>query len=80
MFMLYEPNLKNTMLDVLEDKVSSIANCIVDLNDSGYTPNKRKLDILNWSMIMIDAFENIDVFSKEQQQKLDILYNKVLKL
>ena len=78
--MLYEPNLKQTMLDVLYNRMSGIAGCIQVLFDEGYIPNKNKITILNWSAILIDAYENIDVLSKEQQNKLDIIYNKVLKL
>ena len=78
--MLYEPKLKQAMLDVLEERMSGIADCIVALFDEGYIPNKNKTTILNWSSILIDAYENVDVLSKEQQEKLDRLYNKVLKL
>ena len=78
--MLYEPNLKQAMLDVLENRMSGIADCIQVLFDNGYIPNKNKMTILNWSAILIDAYENVDVLSKEQHDKLDIIYNKVLKL
>ena len=78
--MLYEPKLKQAMLDVLEERMSGIANCIQILFDNGYIPNKNKMTILNWSAILIDAYENVDVLSKEQQDKLDNLYNRVLKL
>lgn len=78
--MLYEPKLKQAMLDVLEERMSGIADCIQILFDNGYIPNKNKITILNWSAILIDAYENVDVLSKEQQDKLDNLYNRVLKL
>jgi hypothetical protein len=78
--MLYEPKLKQAMLDVLENRMSGIADCIQILFDNGYIPNKNKMTILNWSAILIDAYENVDVLSKEQQDKLDNLYNRVLKL
>lgn len=78
--MLYEPKLKQVMLDVLENRMSGIADCIQILFDNGYIPNKNKMTILNWSAILIDAYENVDVLSKEQQDKLDNLYNRVLKL
>ena len=68
------------MLDVLEERMSGIADCIQILFDNGYIPNKNKMTILNWSAILIDAYENVDVLSKEQQDKLDNLYNRVLKL
>lgn len=78
--MLYESNIKDAMLDVLENRMSGIADCIQVLFDNGYIPNKNKITILNWSAILIDAYENVDVLSKEQHKKLDNLYNKVLKL
>lgn len=78
--MLYEPNLKQAMLDVLEERMSGIADCITVLMDNGYIPNKNKMTILNWSAILIDAYENVDVLDLEQQHNLDNLYNKVLKL
>ena len=78
--MLYEPNLKQAMLDVLEERMSGIADCIQSLFDNGYIPNKNKMTILSWSSILIDAYENVDVLSEEQHNKLDNLYNKVLKL
>lgn len=78
--MLYEPKLKQAMLDVLEERMSGIADCIVALLDEGYIPNKNKTTIINWSAILIDGYENVDILTKEQQDKLDRLYNKVLKL
>lgn len=78
--MLYEPKLKQVMLDVLEERMSGIANCIVVLLEQGYIPNKNKTTILDWSSILIDAYENADVLSVEQHKKLDTIYNKVLKM
>ena len=45
--MLYEPKLKQAMLDVLEDRMSGIADCIQVLFAEGYIPNKNKITILN---------------------------------
>lgn len=78
--MLYEVKLKQTMLDILKNRVSGIAACIQALLNEGYIPNKNKITILNWASILIDAYQNIDVLTKEQHNKLDIIYNKVLKL
>ena len=80
MFMLYEPKLNQAMLAILQNRVAGIANCINALLQEGYIPNKNKYTIFNWSSILIDAYENIDVFTKEQQDKLDLLYNKILKM
>lgn len=78
--MLYDKELTNAMVGVLENRVPAIATHITALLEQGYIPNKNKTTILNWSTILIHAYENIDVFSKEQQNKLDVLYNRVLKL
>ena len=78
--MLYDEKLKKAMLDVLENRVSGIADTIQVLVNEGYAPNKNKSTILAWSSILIDAYENVDVLTKEQQNKLDIIYNKVLSL
>ena len=78
--MLYEKRLKEAMLDSLKDRLSSIADCIQVLLDNGYVPNKNKITILNWSSILIDAYENIDVLSEEQKERVDVLYNKILSL
>jgi len=78
--MLYDSELKQAMLGILENRVSGIADCIQSLLAEGYIPNKNKFTILNWSSILIDAYENVDILSEEQQKKLDVIYNKVLKL
>ena len=78
--MLHEDVLTDTMLDILNDRVSSIAGTIEALVNEGYIPNKNKSVILQWSIILIDAYENFNLFSEEQQNALDNIYNKVLKL
>lgn len=78
--MLYGEKLKDAMLDVLQHRISGIADSIQVLVNEGYIPNKNKNTILNWSSILIDAYENIHVLSKEQHEKLDRIYNKILKL
>lgn len=78
--MLYDDDLKDVMLGVLENRTSGIANCIEALFSEGYIPNQKKYDILSWSTVLIHAYENVNVLSKEQQDNLDRIYNKVLKL
>ena len=78
--MLYKSNNKSAMLDILKNRVSGVADCINALFEEGYIPNKNKYTILDFSSILIDAYENIDILSEEQHSKLDNLYNKVLKL
>ena len=78
--MLYDVEKKQNMLDTLNNRVSSIVDVCVALIQEGYIPNKAKQTKLSWTVIMIDAFENIDVLSVEQHNKLETLYNKVIAL
>lgn len=78
--MLYDAEKKQVMLDTLENRVSSIVDVCVALINEGYIPNKNKYNKLSWSIIMIDAFQNIDVLSVEQHNNLEELYNKVMML
>ena len=78
--MLYDEELKQTMLDVLEQRVSGIADSINALVEEGYVPNRNKKTLLDWNIILIHAYENVDIMTKEQQQNLDVIYNKVLKM
>ena len=77
--MMYESYLNKAMLDVLENRMSGIANSITVLIDKGYIPNKNKMTVLNWTPILIDAYENIDLLTEEQQIKLDKIYEKIIK-
>ena len=77
--MMYESYLNKAMLDVLENRMSGIADSITVLIDKGYVPNKNKMTILNWTPILIDAYENIALFTEEQQIKLDKIYEKIIK-
>lgn len=78
--MLYRSENKEAMLDILKERMSGIADCIMSLLDNGYIPNRKKYTIFDLISILIDSYENIDLFSEEQQAKLDNIYNKVIKL
>ena len=78
--MLYDADKKQEVLDTLNNRVSSIVDVCVALVSEGYLLNKNKTTKLSWSMIMIDAFDNIDVLSVEQHTDLEELYNKVMML
>lgn len=78
--MIYDRKLKEKILDILEDKISTTSNNVVVFLNEGYIPNKNKSIIINWASILTHAYENINVLTKEQHIKLDILYNKIIKL
>ena len=78
--MLYNVGNKESMLDTLNNRVSSIVDVCIALIEEGYIPNKNKNTKLSWSVIMIDAINNMDVFSVEQHNKIEELYSKVMAL
>ncbi len=78
--MLYNDETKQSALDALHDRVSSVVDISIALLSEGYIPNKNKAIKLQWSLVLIDAFENIDVLSVEQHTKLENLYSKVMGL
>lgn len=77
--MMYESYLNKTMLDILENRMSGIADFITVLINKGYIPNKNKITVLTWTPILIDAYKNIDLFNENQINKLDKLYNEIIK-
>ena len=74
---MYNDELRKTIITDLESKELSIVNTAVVLASQGYLVNKSKYIRLDWSSILLHAFENIDIFSKEQQNNIERLYNKV---
>lgn len=74
---MYNDELRNTILDDLESKVNSTISTCFALASQGYLVNKSKYIRLNWSSILLHAFENIDILNEEQQRKVELLYNKL---
>ena len=74
---MYDEAIKDIARNNLEQKVIGIVNTTVALAAQGYIINKAKQVKLDWSSILIHAFENIDVLSPEQQKSIEVLYNKI---
>lgn len=74
---MYNDELRKNIIDDLESKVISIVNTSIALASQGYLVNKSKHIRLDWSSLLIHAFDNIKVFSLEQQDKIEHLYNKI---
>lgn len=74
---MYNDVIKKNILDDLESKAMNIVNTSITLASQGYLVNKSKYIRLDWSSLLLHAFENIDIFSKEQQNNIERLYNKV---
>ena len=77
---MYDEQIRLVVLDALDNKTSSTASIIRHLDEQGYIPNKNKYVMLRFATMLTDAFDNIHIFSKEQQQNLERLFNKVISL
>lgn len=73
---MYNDELRKNIITDLESKELSIVNTTVVLASQGYVVNQSKYIKLNFASIILNAFENINVFSKEQQHKIELIYNK----
>lgn len=78
--MLYNVDLKNKIVDTLEDRVLTIVSVCIALTNEGYAPNKNKMVKLQWSSILIDAFDNINILNINQRKNIENIYNKVMAL
>ena len=74
---MYDEAIKNIAINNLEQKAIGIVNTTIALNAQGYIVNRRKQIKLEWSSILLHAFENIDVLTPEQQKSIEVLYNKI---
>lgn len=74
---MYDNKLQETIIDSLESKTIELVNASIVLASQGYLVNKTKRAKLEWSSILIHAFENIDVFSDEQKNQIEVVYKKL---
>ena len=74
---MYNDDLRKSIITDLESKELNVVNTVVVLASQGYVINQAKHTKLDWASIILNAFENINVFSEEQQHKIELLYNKL---
>ena len=74
---MYDNSLKDIAIRNLEQKAIGIVQTTVALTAQGYIVNRAKQTRLQWSSILLHAFENIDVLTPEQQNYIEVLYNKI---
>lgn len=74
---MYDDKIQNVIIDDLESKAISIVNTSIALASQGYLVNKSKHVRLDWSSILIHAFENINIFSDKQKHQIELVYNKL---
>lgn len=74
---MYDDGLKDIAIRNLEQKAIGIVQTTVALTAQGYIVNRAKQTRLQWNSILLHAFENIDVLTPEQQNYIEVLYNKI---
>lgn len=74
---MYDEALKDIAIRNLEQKTIGIVKTTVALTAQGYIVNKAKQNKLQWSSILLHAFENINILTPEQQRYIEVLYNKI---
>lgn len=74
---MYNDSFRNNIIDDLESKVMTIVDTSIALASQGYLVNKRKYIKLDWSSVLIHAFENINILKPEQRKNVELIYNKV---
>ena len=74
---MYDDGLKDIAIRNLEQKAIGIVQTTIALTAQGYIVNRAKQTRLQWSSILLHAFENIDVLTPEQQNYIEVLYNKI---
>lgn len=75
---MYDEAISNKIVDALEQKALNVVTTTVALIAQGYVVNRAKKVSLEWSSILLHAFENIAIFSDSQQQNIEHLYNKLM--
>lgn len=70
----------NQITDEVFEKELDVAKIIAILTEEGYIPNKNKEQKLQWSVILLGAFNNIRLFSQDKQNKFIDFYIKLNRL
>lgn len=75
---MYNNDLKNTIIENLEQKEVTICKTVASLSAQGFVVNKSKYNKIKFCSILIHLFENINVFTKEEQKEIESMYNKFI--
>ena len=74
------PTQQNEITGNVFEKQLDIAEVMAKLTEEGYIPNKNKEQKLQWTVILLGAFNNIRLFSQDKQDKFINFYIKLNRL
>lgn len=76
---MYDDVITNEVINNLEQRALNVVKATIALTAQGYVVNRAKKVTLEWSSILLHAFDNIAIFSDTQQQSIEHLYNSLIK-
>lgn len=77
---MYNDKIRKSIISDLENKAMDVVKTSIALASQGYLVNRKKYIKLDWTSLLLSAFENIDILSDEQQHNIELLYNKMTSL
>lgn len=75
--MTYNSEIKSLAISNLTNKILGLSNTNIVLSSQGFIVNDTKLVKLSWLNLLLNAYSNITIFTKEQQEGINRLYNNI---
>lgn len=81
-------SMENSNEKFIDDRLTSevrkrqivLAENTASLASLGFLSKGNSENVLSFTSILIDAYENLELFSKSQKDNLNLIYNKILKI
>ena len=69
--------IKSLAISNLTNKILGLSNTNIVLSSQGFIVNDAKLVKLSWLNLLLNAYSNSVIFTNEQQESINRLYNKI---
>lgn len=81
-------SMENSNEKFIDDRLTSevrkrqivLAENAATMASLGFLLNANSENVLSFTSILIDAYENLELFNKSQKKNLNLIYNKVMKI
>ena len=74
---MYDSKIRDAIIGSLESEVSNITHGVEILASQGYSINECKKTRMRNASMLVHGYENINILTKEQQRKLDEMFNNI---
>lgn len=75
--MTYNSEIKSLAISNLTNKILGLSNTNIVLSSQGFIVNEAKLVKLSWMNLLLNAYSNIVIFTDEQREGINRLYNNI---